>query len=245
MAIRRAKRRTNFTMISNVGLRDKNLSFKAKGLLAYMLSLPDDWVFYETELVKHSTDGLASIKTGLKELQDNGYLIRKRERNEKGQLKSTDWVVNDEPIFENQTLDKPTLEKPTLEKPTLENQPLLNTNLTKDLPIQNTDITKDNVGQPDLVPVVEIIDYLNQKTGKEYKDTTKKTISLIKARWNEGFTLEDFKRVIDNKVADWKNDQKWSAYLRPATLFNGDKFEGYLNEVHYQKKEENNGWPEF
>lgn len=143
MAIKRAKRRTNFTMISNVGLRDERLSYKAKGLLAYMLSLPDDWIFYESELVKHSVDGKASVKSGLKELQDAGYLTRQRKRNDKGQLKETLWEISDEPMS-----DYPTLGKPTLGKPTLDNQPLLNTNLTKDLPKQKTNKTKDQKNAP-------------------------------------------------------------------------------------------------
>lgn len=89
-------------MISNVGLKDEKLSFKAKGLLAYMLSLPDDWVFYETELVNHSTDGLASVKSGLKELQERGYLDRNRERNAKGQLKKLTgrYMMNLHAIFQ-------------------------------------------------------------------------------------------------------------------------------------------------
>lgn len=75
----------------------------------------------------------------------------------------------------------------------------------------------------------EIVDYLNQKTGSQYRATTPKTKSLIKARIEEGFTPADFKKVIDNKVADWGNDERMRVYLRPVTLF-GTKFESYLNE---------------
>lgn len=75
----------------------------------------------------------------------------------------------------------------------------------------------------------DIVEYLNQKTNKNYKHTTKKTQTLIDARIKEGFTLEDFYKVIDNKVTTWTGT-KWEKYLRPSTLFNGDKFEGYLNE---------------
>ena len=74
-----------------------------------------------------------------------------------------------------------------------------------------------------------VVQYLNQKTGKNFKSTTKRTKSLIKARYEEGFTEEDFKRVIDNKVTAWKGDAKMDGYLRPETLFS-TKFEGYLNE---------------
>ena len=70
---------------------------------------------------------------------------------------------------------------------------------------------------------------MNAKTGKSYKSTTAKTKDLIKARFNDGFTFDDFKIVIDNKVLDWANDDEMSKYLRPETLFS-NKFEGYLNE---------------
>ena len=73
-----------------------------------------------------------------------------------------------------------------------------------------------------------IIEYLNSKTGKSYKSTTRKTQSLIKARIDEGFNEEEFFKVIDNKVAEWKGTE-YEKYLRPESLF-GNKFEGYLNQ---------------
>lgn len=79
------------------------------------------------------------------------------------------------------------------------------------------------------VPYKEIIDYLNEKTDSSFKSTSEVTKKLIKARCNEGFAIEDFKQVIDNKVADWKKDKKMSKFLRPQTLFS-NKFEAYLNE---------------
>ena len=74
-----------------------------------------------------------------------------------------------------------------------------------------------------------IVEYLNQKANVNYKTTTKKTRDLIIARLNEGFTENDFKKVIDNKCKDWLYS-KMSEYLRPETLF-GTKFESYLNKV--------------
>lgn len=73
-----------------------------------------------------------------------------------------------------------------------------------------------------------IIEYLNEKTGKSFKSTTKKTQSCIHARLAEGFTEEDFKAVIDKKCAEWIGNKKMEQYLRPETLF-GTKFESYLN----------------
>ena len=72
-----------------------------------------------------------------------------------------------------------------------------------------------------------IVDFLNSKADTNYKHTTGKTQSLIRARMNEGFTLEDFKQVIINKCNDWKGTD-FEKYLRPETLF-GTKFESYLN----------------
>ena len=77
--------------------------------------------------------------------------------------------------------------------------------------------------------VAEIISYLNEKTGKNFKSGVPKNRDLIKARINEGYVLEDFKKVIDNKVAEWNNTEM-SKYLRPETLFS-NKFDGYLNQV--------------
>ena len=79
------------------------------------------------------------------------------------------------------------------------------------------------------IPFVEIISYLNDKASKNYRPTIKKNQTPIKARWNEGFTFDDFIKVIDIKVAEWINDPKMAKFIRPETLF-GNKFESYLNQ---------------
>ena len=79
--------------------------------------------------------------------------------------------------------------------------------------------------------VKEVIDYLNQKAGTKYRATTAATKRLVGARLKEGFTVDDCKKVIDNKVADWLADEKMKNYLRPNTLFQASKFESYLNEI--------------
>lgn len=84
--------------------------------------------------------------------------------------------------------------------------------------------------------VVGVVDYLNQKLSTNYRATTRKTKDLIKARANEGFILDDFKKVIDIKTEEWIDDKKMCKYLRPETLF-GNKFESYLNQ-EYQNKED-------
>ena len=83
------------------------------------------------------------------------------------------------------------------------------------------------------IPYSEIIDYLNEKTGRSFRniDANKK---LIKARWNDGYKLDDFKTVIDNMVANWSgkefNGTPAETYLQPKTLFS-NKFDSYLNQI--------------
>lgn len=77
--------------------------------------------------------------------------------------------------------------------------------------------------------IEEIIDYLNKKTGCRYRYNTESTNKLIRSKLNNGFSVQDFKIVIDNKVIDWKNTE-FEKYLRPYTLF-GNKFEQYLNQM--------------
>ena len=77
------------------------------------------------------------------------------------------------------------------------------------------------------IPFKEIIDYLNEKANRQYRNVEANK-KLIRARFNEGYTLEDFKTVIDKKVNEWTNT-KWEKYLQPSTLF-GTKFDQYLNQ---------------
>ncbi|MDK0631126.1 conserved phage C-terminal domain-containing protein [Clostridium perfringens] len=83
---------------------------------------------------------------------------------------------------------------------------------------------------------VEIIDYLNKKANTRYRSNTKDTRVLIKKRLNDGFLLEDFMKVIDNKILDWK-DTEYEKFIRPKTLFS-EKFERYLNEKVITKPKE-------
>jgi len=83
------------------------------------------------------------------------------------------------------------------------------------------------------IPYTEIIDYLNEKSGSKYRNI-KNTRDFIKARFNEGFTKEDFFKVIDNKVSSWTGSE-FEKFIRPQTLFS-PKFESYLNEKPIEKK---------
>ena len=84
--------------------------------------------------------------------------------------------------------------------------------------------------------VKEVIDFLNQKLNTRYRYDNTKTQSHIKARFNDGFTVEDFYKVIETKYNEWYGTDQ-AKYLRPETLF-GTKFESYLNQKTVEKKKE-------
>lgn len=98
----------------------------------------------------------------------------------------------------------------------------------------NTSINNKNINK---YIYSRVIDYLNEKIGTTYKSTTKSTREHINARLKEGFTEDDFIKVIDKKIKEWKGT-KWEKYLRPDTLFS-TKFESYLNQ-----KDKENWWNE-
>lgn len=93
--------------------------------------------------------------------------------------------------------------------------------------------------KPDTVDtyMVEIVNYFNEKAEKRYRTKNEDTKGLIAKLLKAGFTVEDFKTVIDNQVASWKGNPEWEKYLRPSTLFNSKKFENYLNNKPGDKKQ--------
>lgn len=119
MSVFRVAKTKNYTVMSNYHLKDKKLSFKAKGLLSYMLSLPNEWDYSLEGLCKASKDSKTSLQSALKELKEYNYLEITREHTEKGQFI---WVYN---IYEQ---PKPYTDFPYMVKPSMDNQPQINTN---------------------------------------------------------------------------------------------------------------------
>lgn len=144
MAIIRKKQKERFSIVDNKVIEDKRLSFKARGLLIYMLSKPDDWKFYTDELAKRSSkDGVSAIKSALNEIENAGYLTRKQEHRKNGQFASQDWILTDTSTIPPQ-VEKPLADKPLAGKALADNQPLPNTDFKP-----NTDHTnKDDDDQP-------------------------------------------------------------------------------------------------
>lgn len=133
MAVFRIEKTKDFTIMSNHHLRNIKLSLKAKGLLSLMLSLPEDWDYTTKGLAYICKDGIDSIATALKELEQHGYLTRRRLRNENGQLGDIEYTIHEQPVKAEEInvlpkRENPRQVNPKQEKPEQENPAQLNTN---------------------------------------------------------------------------------------------------------------------
>lgn len=253
MAIFRVNKNKNYTVMSNYHLKDANISFKAKGLLSMMLSLPDDWDYSIKGIISISKENKTSIQSTLKELEENKYLKRTRKQNEKGQF----GYIYD--IYEKPWVGKPCIENLVTDNLCTENMPQINTNI-QNTKKQNTNNilscevsnVEENNDKVKTETYKEIIDYMNTVNEHQsfnvkqifsYRYNSKDTKSHINARLREGYTINDFKDVIwwgYRKFVEFEfktqNGESSVKYFRPSTLFSEKHFEEYLNEYRANTK---------
>ena len=160
------------------------------------------------------------VRTAMQHLQKTGEISTIKATNRFSVIKIEKWALY-------QSQDAESNQQPN--QRATSNQPAINQQLTTSKNNKNIRNKEDDIYSPGSRPdIVEIVRYLNFVTGSSYKAFGKKTQSLIRARMADGFTVDDFKTVIDKKAAEWLGTDM-AKYLRPETLF-GTKFEGYLNQ---------------
>lgn len=169
MAVFRVERSKDYTVMSNHHLRNKELTLKAKGLLSQMLSLPEDWDYTLKGLAAINRESIDAIRTAVLELEQAGYIVRSRVRDERGCLRGCDYIVYErpqekppKPTWENPTLDNPTLVQPTLENPMLDsptqenptqlNKEIQRTNLPRKEKLNTDGQSTDSIPFPSLTP---------------------------------------------------------------------------------------------
>ena len=133
MAVFRVERNRGYTVMSNHHLRNRGLTLKAKGLLSQMLSLPDNWDYTLAGLSHINREKIDAIREAVRELEKAGYIVRSRERDEKGRLRGADYIIYEQP-------QPPVSDLPTLENPTQLNKDISRTDLSKKEE-SNTDIS--------------------------------------------------------------------------------------------------------
>ena len=193
MAVIKVVKDKNFTVMSNYHLRDRRLSFKAMGLMSFMLSVSDDWEYSVNGLAQCAKDKKDSVLSALKELKEYGYLKIENKRNEKGVFQGSVYTIYEKPPY----TENPS---PHSEKPHSENPLQRNTNLKKVLNERSTNRKKGEVGKSDIPShrfkppcLADVSEYVKEK----------------------GYTGFDCERFIDfyeskgwmvgkNKMKDWK-----------------------------------------
>jgi uncharacterized phage protein (TIGR02220 family) len=215
------KRRENpFTQIDRCILQDKRLSYKARGIAAYLFSHGVEWTPRMADLIENSPDGKRAIQSGMKELQKYGYAELKPVFDDNNQLKGKEWVVSeipDEAVLSTSAKCDRRKTGPTNNKESI----------SKDIDSQVENLTPPPKEEKYASAITQAVEYLNEKAERGFSAKRKSTQKHLRARMKEGYSLDDIKRVIDYKVAKWKDDAKMKEYLRPDTLFAG-KFESYL-----------------
>lgn len=207
MAILRKNNKEQYTTIPQALLRDERLSLKDIGLLVCMLSLPDNWKFSENGLEAiFKNDGQASIRTGLKKLEEAGYLQRLRKRGEDGRMEAVLWYLSDTPQCE-----KPRLENPSVVNPSLENPPQSN-------------IKESNTKESNTKGYIRGFElFWGYYPKKKAKEAARKAWAKIKP------SDELIKTIIadveaQSRSQDWKKEKgKYIPY--PATYLNGKRWE--------------------
>lgn len=131
----KTKKEKNFTVLDNTFIKDTRLSWKAKGLMTYLLSLPDDWTIHLSEIEKHATDGKSALRSAINELKELGYLKAEQKR-ENNRFAEMVYIIIENPDFP--LTDFQQTENLQTEKQFTENQPLQNTNNNKVLNEQST-----------------------------------------------------------------------------------------------------------
>lgn len=223
MAIYRTAKESNYTVVDNGFISDPNLSWKAKGILLYLLSLPCDWNINLNEVQRHATDGIQSLRTGIKELTDAGYTKRQPVRDENGVFKEWETIIfekkQSETIENSPFTSFPQVDKPQVDKPQVENRTLLNTNSTKDLYIPSTkhiSSTEEKEKENEKFSKKEIMEEWN-KLGEPIKkiqvlNPGTSRYKHLKARikeFGEEKVIETMKSIDSSRFLKGENSYKW------------------------------------
>jgi hypothetical protein len=210
MSIFRVQKSKNYSVISNTFIFDDKLSWKAKGIMTYFLARPDDWEFYMIEVAKNATDGKDSLRKGIKELEEAGYIERTGKRTG-GQFKGYEYNVYETPCRDNRS------GKTAAVKPISENPPLQSTDFNV-----NTELS--NIGE-----TFESLWKLYPQKRDKHKVSKKAKEAMHKVGY------EKMKLAIERYVAECKTCNRY--YKNGSTFFNG-AYEDYLADDFEEIKKE-------
>lgn len=178
---------SDFTVFGNATLQDSTLSWKARGLLVYLLSMPHDWKVYVTEIANHSTDGVSATRTGINELIEAGYITRERIHGKDGRIESWNYYVYPEPHA-----GFPHVDNPDVDNRTLQNIHEQNKHDTKDDNDSNESLCDAKALRS------ELASYFRERTGIQFPSGKGKFKTLNKLWWQP---LLEIAQMCDNDVS--------------------------------------------
>ncbi|MCW6701440.1 hypothetical protein NH288_04995 [Anaerococcus sp. NML200537] len=236
MAIYRTAKESNYTVVDNGFISDPNLSWKAKGILLYLLSLPCDWNINLNEVQRHATDGIKSLRTGIKELTDAGYTKRQPVRDENGVFKEWETIIFEkkqvETIENSPFTPYPQVDKPQVDNPQVEKGTLLNTNNTNNLNILSTkDISKQTKEKDEQTFKKEIMEEWN-KLGEPIKNI--QALNPGTSRYKH--TKARIKEFGKEKVIETMRTIDSSKFLKGHNTYNWVvSFDWFIKPVNFAK----------
>lgn len=169
-----------------------------------------------------------TVKRAMHKLESEGYVISTSAYN-RMKMDKTKWYRIDYSKCYLMTVQNAPSNDAEHTDGEMQNTPSDECNMHQAIPKEIKSIKNNNV-EHELNIVSDVINYLNQKANKHFKAKASSARKLISGRLRDGYTLDDFKRVVDLKVSQWLNNTEMNAYLRPSTLFTPTNFENYLNE---------------
>ena len=215
----REKKERDYTVINNTVLKDARLSWKAKGLFCYLLSLPEDWIIYQSELLNHATDGRESLRNAIQELEQLGYLQIEKKRDDRGHF-TTIYKVIENPNSTDETNEsgKPDTGNPEREsrcgktdagKPTL-----LNTNIPN---IEKQSTNKQNTKKEQFTPptLEDVAEYCKERNNNINPMQFIDYYSARGWRFNNGGKMKDWRAT----VRTWER-RNYSNNSAPKDIFN-------------------------
>lgn len=226
MAVLRKEKKGNFTVIDNAIFKDNRLSFKAKGLLCQMLSLPDGWEYSVQGLGKLASDKYSAITSGLRELEEAGY-FRREQLMDNGKFAGYEYVISEVP-----NLDFPFSENPISENTISENQRQLNTNKsnTKKSNTNSLDIYR---GLPEnLIEALKDFEEMRKSIKKPIKSDRARRMLLNRLNELAGDDIDLKIRMLDEAIFN-----NWQSVYLPK----GDDDGKQVGRVHDRSTESNSG----
>lgn len=241
MNIVKREKNKNYTTISNVFLRDKNLSIKAKGLLAVVMSLPEDWEFTINGICSVLKEGRTAIYSAIQELKDCGYCNVDICRDEKGLITGNDYTFREYPKKESQCLEEPHSEKPNADDNTQRNKEETNnrTDKVKSKEERDKSLSKKERAQ-------ELINLWNNET-KDFPKVRKVSpdvLSDIDKLLKRGYSYVDMKKaiILCNSLSDFykgkERGKTWKATLQWLIHNTNDNFDKIMNGALHTSQEQ-------